>query len=348
MGGTGSVVRRFHIEIAWGIFACANLVAMFVFPVQATVPFHFIWISLTLVYGYRTWDSRPTLIVLGLVMLTTTFGEVHATREWAELSEIPLMAAMFLAMVWHARRRQRAIEDLRVGAERERDFLRDASHHLRTPITIAVGHAEIVRDVVEDPRTVDDVDVVLDELHNLGEIANRILMLATADHPEYLRPEPLAVDAFVQRVGDRWCIAADRDWQIDCGSAAVIKADRDQIERSLDAILENSVNHTTDADSIRITTSTGGGVVAITVTDTGSGIPRAHLPHVFERFFGTNTGSRRGTGLGLAIVQSVAEAHGGKAAITSEEGVGTAVTLSLPLGADAGVAAGSLLARERA
>ena len=245
MGGTGSVVRRFHIEIAWGIFACANLVAMFVFPVQATVPFHFIWISLTLVYGYRTWDSRPTLIVLGLVMLTTTFGEVHATREWAELSEIPLMAAMFLAMVWHARRRQRAIEDLRVGAERERDFLRDASHHLRTPITIAVGHAEIVRDVVEDPRAVDDVDVVLDELHNLGEIANRILMLATADHPEYLRPEPLAVDAFVQRVGDRWCIAADRDWQIDCGSAAVITADRDQIERSLDAILENSVNHTT-------------------------------------------------------------------------------------------------------
>jgi len=350
MGDTDSVVRRYGshygIEIAWGIFAAANLVAMFVFPAQATVPFHFIWVSLTLVYGYRTWDFRPTLIVLGAVMFTTTFGELNYTRSYPELSEIPLMAAMFLAMVWHARRRQRAIEDLRAGAERERDFLRDASHHLRTPITIAVGHTELVRDAVEDPRAADDVDIVLDELHNLAEIANRILMLATVDHPEYLRLETLAVDVFVQRIGDRWSTAADRDWQIDCGSAVVIKADRDQIERALDAIIENSVNHTTAADSIQITTSTGGGTVAITVTDTGSGIPRALLPHVFERFFGTNSGSRRGTGLGLAIVQSVAEAHGGQAAITSREGVGTTVTFSLPVGAES-AAAGSLLARER-
>lgn len=226
--------------------------------------------------------------------------------------------------------------------------MRDASPHLRTPITIAVGHAELVRDVVEDPGAADDVDVVLDELHNLAQIANRILMLATADHPEYLRLETLAVDVFVQRLGDRWSTAFDRDWQIDCGSTVVIEADRDQIERALDAIVENAVNHTTAAERIQITTSIGGATVAITVTDTGSGIPRAHLPHVFERFFGTNSGSRRGTGLGLAIVQSVAEAHGGHAAITSEEGVGTTVTLTLPVGADSGVAAGSLLARERA
>ena len=348
MGGTDSVARKYHLEIAWGIFACANLVAMFMFPVQSTVPFHFIWVSLTLLYGYRTWNPRPTLIVLGLVMVTTTFGELNSTAEWAELSEIPLMAAMFLAMVWHARRRQRAIEDLRAGAERERDFLRDASHHLRTPITIAVGHAELVRDAVDSPRAADDVDIVLDELHNLAQIANRILMLATADHPEYLRPETLPVDAFVQRIGDRWSTAAHRDWQIDCGSAVVIEADRDQIERALDAIIENSVNHTTAADSIQIATSTDGGTVTITITDTGSGIPRAHLPHVFERFFGTNSGSRRGTGLGLAIVQSVAEAHGGQATITSQEGVGTAVSLTLPVGVDSGVAVESLLARQRA
>ena len=339
---------QFGLEIAWGIFAAANLIAMLVFPEQATVPFHFIWVSLTLLYGYRTWNPRPTLIVLGIVMVTTTFGELHYTLAWVELSEIPLMAAMFLAMVWHARRRQRAIEDLRSGAERERDFLRDASHHLRTPITIAVGHAELVRDVVEDPGAADDVDVVLDELDNLAQIANRILMLATADHPEYLRLETLAVDVFVQRLADRWSTAFDRDWQIDCGSTVVIEADRDQIERALDAIVENAVNHTTAAESIQITTSIGGATVAITVTDSGSGIPRAHLPHVFERFFGTNSGSRRGTGLGLAIVQSVAEAHGGHAAITSEEGVGTTVTLTLPVGAASGVAARSLLARERA
>ena len=128
----------------------------------------------------------------------------------------------------------------------------------------------------------------------------------------------------------------------------VIEADRDQIERALDAIIENSVNHTTAADSIQIAISTDGWTVTITVTDSGSGIPRAHLPHVFERFFGTNSGSRRGIGLGLAIVQSVAEAHGGQATITSQEGVGTAVSLTLPVGVDSGVAVESLLARQRA
>lgn len=341
------MVRRYRIEIAWAIFACANLAAMFEFPEQATIPFHFIWVSLTLLYGYRTWNPRPTLIVLAIVIVGTAFGEAHHAIDYTELSEVPLMAAMFLAMVWHARRRQHAIEDLRAAAERERDFLRDASHHLRTPITIAVGHAELVRDAVADPRAVDDVETVLDELHNLAQISNRILMLATVDHPEYLRPEALAIDAFVQRIGDRWRTAADRDWQIDCAAAAEISADSDQIERAVDAIVENAVNHTTSDDIIRIATSTAGGVVAVAIEDTGSGIPKSHLPHVFERFFGTNTGSRRGTGLGLAIVQSVVEAHGGHVVIESHEGSGTTVTLTFPAVSEAGVLAASLPARER-
>lgn len=340
-------MRRYRIEIAWAIFACANLVAMFRFPEQATIPFHFIWVSLTLLYGYRTWNPRPTLIVLAIVIVATGFGEAYYAIDVTELTEIPLMAAMFLAMVWHARRRQHAIEDLRAGAERERDLLRDASHHLRTPITIAVGHAELVRDAVADPGVVDDAEIVLDELHNLAQISNRILMLATADHPEYLRPQALSIDAFVQRIGDRWRTAADRDWQIDCAAAAVIQADSDQIERAVDAIVENAVNHTTSEDIIRIATSTAGGVVAVAVEDTGSGIPRSHLPHVFERFFGTNTGSRRGTGLGLAIVKSVVEAHSGHVGIESQEGSGTTVTLTFPAVSQAAVLAMSLPARER-
>ncbi len=346
------MVRRYEfkygIEIAWGLFAVANLIAMFRFPDQATIPFHFIWVSLTLLYGYRTWNPRPTLIVLGVVMVGTTFGEVNYTLDYAELSELPLMAAMFLAMVWHARRRQHAIEDLRAGAERERDFLRDASHHLRTPITIAVGHAELVRDGVSDPRVVDDTDIVLDELHNLAQIANRILMLATADHPEYLRPEMLAVDPFMHRIGERWRTAVERDWHLDCDAETEIEADPDQLERALDAIVENAVNHTGDADSIRIATSRDGGLVTIAVTDTGSGIPRAHLPHVFERFFGTKSGSRRGTGLGLAIVKSVTDAHHGNVAIESVEGSGTTVRLTFAAVADVAVRATSLPAGERA
>lgn len=342
------MVRRFGLEIAWGVFAVLNLIAMFLVPEQGTIPFHFIWVSLTLLYGYRTWDPRPTMIVLGLVILGTGFGEAHHALDWVELSEVPLMAMMFLAMVWHARRRQHAIEDLRAGAERERDFLRDASHHLRTPITIAVGHAELIRESAVGAMAVDDADVVLDELGNLGRISDRILMLATADHPEYLRLDEVDLDAMVTRFGERWSAAVDRRWEISCTSGALIDCDGDQLERAFDAVVENAVNHTDLSDVVRIETSRRDGRAVIVVADSGSSIPRAHLPHVFERFFGTNAGSRRGTGLGLAIVKSVIEAHGGEVGVASTEGVGTTVTWWLPLGNGRADRPPALPAREHA
>ena len=94
--------HKFRVEIVWALFALVDVVAMFVFPEQVTIPFHVIWISLTLVYGYRTWNARPTLIVLAVVMLVTGLGEASHSIDIVELFEVPLMATMFLAMVWHA------------------------------------------------------------------------------------------------------------------------------------------------------------------------------------------------------------------------------------------------------
>src|SRR5438552_4964326 len=138
------------IDVAWALFSIANLAAMFVFPSWETVPFHFIWVSLTLLYGFRVWHLRPTLAVLGAVMLFTalliSIDIRSGDQPLDELTEVPLMAAMFLAMVWHARRRLAAMEEIeRISEknarllEREQRFVQDASHELRTPITVALG-----------------------------------------------------------------------------------------------------------------------------------------------------------------------------------------------------------------
>src|SRR4029077_12414245 len=93
------------LDAGWAAFSAVNLVAIFAFAGWETVPFHFIWISFTLVYGFRTWAPRPTLAVLGVVMATTAaaigLDVARGAESVAELTEVPLMAAMFLAMVWH-------------------------------------------------------------------------------------------------------------------------------------------------------------------------------------------------------------------------------------------------------
>lgn len=353
MSDTASVQLRskwvnYRLEILWGIFAAVNLVWMWLDPAEATVPFHFIWISLTLLYGIRTWGPGATLAVLSVVMLTTTVAQLRLDVNYVELTEVPLMASMFLVMVWHARRRQRAVEDLQASAERERDFLRDASHTLRTPITVAHGHAELIQAAATTPQIAADADIVIQELRNLSKLSDRILMLAAADHTSYMRPEPTSISSIITRVAERWRAAADRDWQVVVdGESAIVEADRDQLEIALDALLENAVKHTIRSDTVRLVATGEEGSVVVRVEDTGTGIRKEHLPHIFERFYGAGAGERRGTGLGLAIVRSVVEAHGGTVTIESEVGRGTSVAIRLPARVRATMAsAGAVIPQE--
>src|SRR3989449_11702757 len=105
--------RGAWIDAAWVAFSVANLAGMLLFPAWETVPFHFIWVSLTVLYGFRVWRVRPTALALSLVMISTALvigiDVGRGDQPIDELTEVPLMAAMFLAMVWHARRRLSAV-----------------------------------------------------------------------------------------------------------------------------------------------------------------------------------------------------------------------------------------------
>ncbi len=332
-------------DAAWVVFSLVNLDLIVMYPGWETIPFHFIWISLTLIYGFRTWRLGPTLWVLGGVMLLTAVGIGAAVRQGqerpAELVEVPLMAMVFLAMVWHARRRRAAEGSYQLIAGQiariladQRRFLQDAAHQLRTPITIALGHAELLAGALAgDQQAGADVAVVTAELSQLRRISDRLLIIAAAADPAFLHLEPVVLDELVTELLRRWRPAADRRWRTGTLESVTVRADRERLALALDALIENAVRHTSSDDVIQLAVIGGGpdGPARVVVTDTGTGIAADQLPFIFDRFRTGDNGWSRGTGLGLPLVAAVAAAHGGTVNVRSEPGEGCEFELLVPL-----------------
>jgi signal transduction histidine kinase len=345
--------------VGWGVFSVINLSAMYYFAYWETIPFHFIWISITLLYGFRSWPTGPTLWILGAVMLTTGIG--IALDVWRqseppeELTEVPLMAAVFVAMVWHAQRKQAAERSLRLVSEQnarlladQRQFLQDAAHQLRTPITIALGHAELLAEDLTSQQG-NDIEVVIGELDRLRRISERLLLIAAAGDPAFLHPEYVSLDQMIAEHVRRWRPTVNRHLRIGQLDAVAVRADRERLGLALDALIENAVRHTGSNDVIQLSVIRGypGAPARIIVADTGSGIPEDQVPLIFDRFRTGQVhdtdprpgddGLSRGTGLGLPLVRAVARAHGGNVTVHSELGRGSEFELSLP--ASAGIQA---------
>jgi signal transduction histidine kinase len=329
------------LDLAWGLFAAVNVLAMYKWERWETVPFHFVWVSLTLLYGFRVWGARPTSAVLGAVVVVTGVlilrDAAHGTQEWGELFEVPLMSMMFLAMVYHGRRRQQAIEEVKLLAEsraslleRQEHFLHDASHELRTPITIARGHLELLR---SERGASAELDVTLDELARMQRIVEQLLLLAQADQPDFVRPQALDLEPFLEDVFLRWSeVVSGHAWRLGPVADGTLYADDEGIRIALDALIENAVKHTSAGGVIELGARESDGGVAIDVSDDGHGLPPEMLDRIFERFAradAARTRSDGGVGLGLAIVDAIAKAHGGRCAVASGPG-GSVFSLHLP------------------
>jgi signal transduction histidine kinase len=326
MAATGFLRRR-AVELAWFAFAAANLVAMVLSPSWETVPFHFIWISLTLVYGFRVWEPAPTALVLGLVILATgslILSDAFSGEQlWGELFE---------------RRRQEAVRRLEgeVGERasllaQQRRFLHDVSHELRTPVTIARGHLEVLQRL--NGRPAQEVEVALDELARIEHILDRLLLLAKSKQPDFVVLSEVEVEPFLEDVLMRWSEVAPRNWTLGWVPPGTVRADPEALRAALDALLENAVKYTEPSDAITLAArSVGGGGLAIEVADEGGGLPPDSLARIFDRFARADSARSRahgGAGLGLAIVDAIVRAHGGSCD-AANSGSGAVFTLRFP------------------
>lgn len=229
---------------------------------------------------------------------------------------------------------------LQSALSRERAFVADAGHELRTPLAILRTELELA---ARPGRSRDDLaDAVAlagEETDRLIRLAEDLLLLARADNAQpFLRSVDVALPTLLKTAArGASTLAADRNVTVVATSPEelTVIADPDRLRQAVDNLIDNATRHAAEGSTIEVTTACPNpGIVAIRVADRGPGFPSDFLPHAFERFHRAENARTRhggGTGLGLSIVRAIAEAHGGRAYANNRNGGGAVVTIEVPI-----------------
>jgi two-component system, OmpR family, sensor kinase len=210
----------------------------------------------------------------------------------------------------------------------QRDFLDDAGHELRTPITIVRGHLETLE---EDPAArARTIELVLDEVKRMGRLVDDLVLLAQSDEPDFLRVESVDVAALTNDLYEKARALGDREWRIDAAGRGIIVADGQRLTQAVMQLAQNAVEHTDASDEIGLGSTVTPAGAEFWVRDTGSGVADEDRERIFERLERGAHASRAGAGLGLAIVTAIARAHGGRAQLDGAGGPGARFSITVP------------------
>jgi signal transduction histidine kinase len=256
--------------------------------------------------------------------------------------EFSQLASGFRAMLVTLRQQWEALRRL---DHFRREGVSNLSHDLRSPLTATAACLETLetRWAAEPTRDEDRhlVEMALRNTRNAARLVQSMGDLAQLDEPEFkLQTEVVdageLLDDIALRFGER---AAARGVSLaavhDAGSSPFAAVDIELFERAIANLVDNALKFSRPGDRITLSAKVADARVLVSVADTGPGIPAADVPHLFDRFYQSRQSvapatGEGGKGLGLAIVKRIAELHGGDVAVSSEVGVGTRVTLSLP------------------
>ncbi len=248
-------------------------------------------------------------------------------------------AILGVAATFHDMTRIQQLEQVR------QDFVANVSHELRTPLSIFQGYVEMLRDYPDQPKEeiAAALDVLFKHSKRLNLLVEDLLTLARLEsHEHEQKVEPIAPAAFLESVKRDWTLkfqAAGIHFGLEVGEQLPgICGDGFQLEQVFNNLLENALKYTPTGGHVTIQAeralmSDGGVELEIRVADTGSGIPSADLPHIFERFYRADKARSRalgGTGLGLSIVKHIIHSHNGTVRAESRLGAGSTFILRLP------------------
>ncbi len=241
------------------------------------------------------------------------------------MDEIGRLATTFDHMIGHLHR----------VFESQKNFIADASHDLRGPLTVIRGNLDLLKRNLGDQERQESLRAMEAETVRMEKMANDLLLLAEVESEQMERQEMVSLREIlltglkrVQRTGGNRKVVIDQQEDLS------IMGDVYRLSQLLENLIDNAIKYTPEGGTITLSLFRDGDWALMEVADTGVGIAPEHLPHVFDRFYRVDearTRARGGSGLGLAIVRGIAEQHGGKVTVTSDSGKGSTFTVWLKL-----------------
>ena len=223
--------------------------------------------------------------------------------------------------------------------EIRRDFVANVSHELKTPIGALSLLSEAVLGAKDDPVAVAQFATRMQsESRRLTDLVQEIIQLSRVQDSDPLKiAHEFGVSDLIREAIDQCQTTADSRhiWvNYSSGVDATVLGDREQLIMAIHNLIENAINYSPEGTTVSITTKIDGGIVDISVTDQGIGIPESEIERIFERFYRVDPARSRetgGTGLGLSIVKHVVTKHGGDVKVWSAQGVGSTFSIRLPI-----------------
>lgn len=253
------------------------------------------------------------------------------------LSIVLLMISVLLGYVMSGK----AMVPIIRSFKRQKQFVADASHELRTPLTVIQSSLEVVESEERDsmkPFSRQVLDDLKDEVKRLSSLVKNLLTLARADSEEIqLQFEVFSLHEELEKMMRKvQTLAAVKEQKVTLESTMniIVRADRERLQQLILILLDNAIQYTPNKGSILLKSNSIGHSLAISISDTGIGIPKEKQKEIFERFYRDDPARYRGkgnVGLGLSIAKWIAETHGGTIQVESEPGRGSTFTAILPV-----------------
>lgn len=222
-------------------------------------------------------------------------------------------------------------------------FVSDASHELRTPISVIQGYVNLLdRWGKNDEATLQEaIDAIKSEAESMKELIEQLLFLARGDNETlHLDLEPIDCSEMIEEIlKETQMIDSLHTFRMKSSTQSSVNADRQLLKQALRILIDNSIKYTPENGEIIVSVTDENGTVRISVQDNGIGIDPQNLPYIFDRFYRSDESRARktgGSGLGLAIMKWIVDRHGGTIEVISRKDIGTRTTILLPKAADTG------------